>query len=57
MQAHAGSDTSVVLLIKARFSIEAFEIVGDIIIFLEVGSFDRLLQAVHDYEQALEMSS
>jgi len=57
MQAHARSGATVILYIKARFSIKEFEIVGDIIIFLEVGSFDRLLEAVHKYAQAMETSS
>jgi len=55
MDTHACSDTAVILFARTRFNIEELEIVGDIIIFLEVGSFDKLLDAIRKYEQKMEI--
>lgn len=37
---------TVILLARTRFLIEALEVEGDILLFLEVGSFDKLLTIV-----------
>lgn len=39
---------TVILLAKTRFKIESLEVEGDILLFLEVGSFDKLLTMVDD---------
>lgn len=38
---------TVILLARTRFMVEALEIEGDILLFLEVGSFDKLLKMVN----------
>lgn len=39
---------SKILLAQARFIIEQLEIVGDIILIFHVGTFDALINAIHD---------
>lgn len=46
MIANKISFDTVVLLARTRFTIEALEIEGDILLFLEVGSFDKLLAKI-----------
>jgi chemotaxis protein CheC len=39
--------TSKILIAKARFTIEKLEIIGDIILIFEVGTFDALINAIN----------
>ncbi|MBO1349099.1 MAG: hypothetical protein EBE86_017690 [Hormoscilla sp. GUM202] len=41
---------TTVLLAQARFDIEELQVQGDIVLFLDVGSFDALLVAIEQVE-------
>ena len=45
-------DTSI-LLAKTRFSVEALEVIGNIILFVEVASFDELIKAITQSSTAI----
>ncbi len=40
---------AIILLARTKFDVRELEIEGDMIIFLELGSFDTLLSAINDY--------
>lgn len=46
---HQVSSSSVILLARTRFTIEELEIDGDFVLFLEVGSFDKLLASINAF--------
>jgi chemotaxis protein CheC len=48
----ASSPSATTLLAEARFTVEAYRIVGDIILLFEVGSFDALLLAIDGAREA-----
>lgn len=50
-------EPTIILLARTKFDVEALEIEGDMLIFLELGAFDILLNNVQEYIQREEEAS
>ncbi len=55
-KAKAGEKT-IILLARTKFEVEALEIEGDMLIFLELGAFDKLLISVQNFIEREEDAS
>lgn len=42
-------ERTIILLARTKFDVEALEIEGDMLIFLELGAFDKLLKSVQEF--------
>ena len=49
---HSTMPDETVLLARTHFTIEDLQVDGNIVLFFEIGSFDRLLELVDAYDKA-----
>jgi len=54
MPSHISMQNAAVLFARVNFNIESIEVAGDIVLFFEIDSFNRLLEAIEVYDKAMK---